>query len=306
MRRNPLEIQQILTTPLAFEPRQDLSVYAGGARRYTERAHRHSPRQVGCVIAGTQKGGTTALASYLYEHPEISIPGSKEVHFFDSDWQFSAARLDYAEYHSVFAECATTRVLCDATPIYMYWEPALARIWQYSPAMKWIFVLRDPVSRAFSHWNMQRRKGRDHLDFLEAIQTESARCRAALPLQHPWWSYTDRGFYAQQLRRILRFFPASQLLVLKSENLRREPQRVLDEVAQFLGIAPFKTRTAREVYAIPYATGIDPEARRLLVRTFEPAVRDLERMFGLDCSAWLQESLETPTGSMHSSVSRYL
>ena len=49
----------------------------------------------------------------------------------------------------------------------MYWDPAPRRIWEYNASMKWIFVLRDPVTRAFSHWNMQRIKGRDPLPFFD-------------------------------------------------------------------------------------------------------------------------------------------
>ncbi|HEX8740790.1 MAG TPA: sulfotransferase [Casimicrobiaceae bacterium] len=247
-------------------------------------------RRVGCLIAGTQKGGTTALASYFYEHPEISIPETKEVHFFDSEWVFETSAVDYAGYHAQFPVGADTRVLCDATPIYMYWNPAPERIRRYNPAMKWIFVLRDPIERAYSHWNMQRAKGRDALDFLEAITTESDRCRAALPLQHPWWSYADRGFYAQQLRRILQFFPAEQLLVLKSEDLRSDPAAVLERVRAFLGIAAFGPAASRDIYAGRYPMGPETEARRLLAERFEPDVRDLERLFGLDCSGWLRES----------------
>lgn len=246
------------------------------------------PSEVGCVIAGTQKGGTTALASYLYGHPEISIPEAKELHFFDSEWLFRRSIVDYDSYHAKFDVDAATRVLCDATPIYMYWDAAPARIWRYNPAMKWIFVLRDPIERAYSHWNMQRSKGREPLGFLEAIETEYDRCRAALPLQHPWWSYTDRGFYAQQLRRILRFFPREQLLVLKSEDLRDNPTGILERVGRFLDVQPFEAVAPRDVYPGRYDGAPGHEARSLLATCFEHDVRDLERMFGLDCTTWLQ------------------
>lgn len=270
-----------------FEGRKDLSAYGRGARGSAAGARMAATDRVGCVIAGTQKGGTTALASYLYDHPEVSIPGKKEVHYFDTEKMFAGGAVDYRHYHAVFAPTGATRLMCDATPIYMYWDPAPERIWRYNPAMKWIFVLRDPATRAYSHWNMQRIKGRDPLPFLEALKTERTRCREVLPLQHPWWSYADRGYYTQQLRRVWRFFPVTQTLVLKSEELRSAPQQALERVAAFLGIAPFPAVEARNVYSIPYAADMDAEARRFLQDTFEFEVRDLERMLGWDCRDWL-------------------
>jgi len=152
------------------------------------------PDKVAFVIAGTQKGGTTALASYLYEHPEIGMPTVKEVHFFDTEEHFASPDVDYAGYDAYFKPGVRGRVLGDATPIYMYWEPAPQRMRRYNPAMKLIMLLRNPVTRAYSHWNMERERQRDRLPFEQAVRTEEDRCRKALPLQHRSYSYVDRGF----------------------------------------------------------------------------------------------------------------
>ncbi|HEX3137193.1 MAG TPA: hypothetical protein VHT22_06270, partial [Casimicrobiaceae bacterium] len=82
--------------------RKDLADYGEATRKPIDRGAAASrPDKVGFVIAGTQKGGTTALASYLYEHPEICVAGAKEVHFFDTDSLFRAGTVpDYAAYHA--------------------------------------------------------------------------------------------------------------------------------------------------------------------------------------------------------------
>jgi hypothetical protein len=271
----------------AFEGRKDLSAYASAARDTAGPARRLAGERVGCVIAGTQKGGTTALASYLYDHPEVSIPGKKEVHFFDTEQMFAGVADNYERYHAAFSPSGRERLLCDATPIYMYWDAAPERIWRYNPAMKWIFVLRNPLTRAYSHWNMQRIKRRDPLPFLEALRTERERCREVLPLQHPWFSYADRGYYVQQLRRVWRYFPERQTLALRSEDLRLRPAVALAQVATFLGIEPFPATQSRDVYSIPYADDIDAAARQFLHATFEYEIRALERTLGWDCGDWL-------------------
>src|SRR5262249_262451 len=111
------------------------------------------PWQVGFVVGGTMKGGTTALSAFLDQHPEIHMARGKETHFFDTDEPFrSGSRPDYGLYHHHFTPDSGTRLLGDATPIYLYWEAAPARIAAYNPRMKWVLLLRQPAERAHSHW----------------------------------------------------------------------------------------------------------------------------------------------------------
>ena len=246
------------------------------------------PEKVAFVIAGTQKGGTTALASYLYEHPEIGMPTVKEVHFFDTEEHFASAEVDYAKYHAYFNPALRKRGLGDATPIYIYWDAAPPRIWQYNPAMKLILLLRNPITRAYSQWNMERERGSDPLPFEQAIRTEVERSRDALPLQHRLYSYVDRGFYSDQLRRIWRYFPVEQTLVLKSEELQQAPEAALARITDFLGIARFAAAAPRNVHARPYQGPMSAEARRYLGDVFEFEIRSLERTFGWNCAKWLE------------------
>ena len=73
----------------------------------------------------------------------------KELHFFDRE----ADDTDYNAYHANFKPKPQQRVIGEASPIYMYWNPAPYRIWSYNPAMKWILILRNPAERAYSAWN---------------------------------------------------------------------------------------------------------------------------------------------------------
>src|SRR5256885_16741616 len=127
---------------------------------------------VNFVIGGTQKGGTSALDSFLRQHPEICMPETrKELHYFDREKNF-AKRPDHKKYHANFRPSPGQRVIGEATPIYMYWNAAPSRIHAYNPEMKWILTLRNPVERAFSAWNMERNRGADPLPFSEAIEKE--------------------------------------------------------------------------------------------------------------------------------------
>ena len=151
---------------------------------------------VGFLVAGTQKGGTTALHMWLKKHRQVMMAKRKEVHFFDNEKHDWKSR-NYDPYHAYFKPNPRGKLVGEATPIYMYWNGAVRRIFEYNPEMKFVISLRDPVARAYSHWNMERDMKKEKLPFWEALQAEERRARKASPLQTRAFSYLDRGFYAR-------------------------------------------------------------------------------------------------------------
>src|SRR4051812_28315114 len=114
---------------------------------------------VSFLVAGVQKGGTTALFDYLSELPELELPAVKEAHFFDDEQNVDWVAPDYARYHALFSNPG--RTWGEATPIYIYWPNALERIRAYNPAMKLILLFRDPIARAWSQWKMEYARGNE-------------------------------------------------------------------------------------------------------------------------------------------------
>jgi hypothetical protein len=241
--------------------------------------------RVDFVIGGTQKGGTSALDSFLRQHPEICMSTTrKELHFFDRE----AENADYKEYHANFKPKPQHRVFGEASPIYMYWETAPDRIWKYNPKMKWILALRNPIERAFSAWNMETKRGKEKLSFAEAIEKESERCREALPLQHRVYSYIDRGFYAHQVRRLFKIFGQQNVLVLLSEELRNAHQETLRRVFEFLGVDSSFVPPEASVFEQEYSDKIDNQLRAHLIDTFQADIKELEKLIEKDLSSWYE------------------
>ena len=237
------------------------------------------------VIGGTQKGGTSALDSFLRQHPEICMPTTrKELHFFDREEE----NTDYKEYHANFKPTAQHRATGEASPIYMYWETAPYRIWKYNPKMKWIVALRNPVERAFSAWNMETKRGKEKLSFAEAIEKESERCREALPLQHRVYSYVDRGFYAYQVRRLFNIFGKDNILILLSEELRNAHQKTVRCVFKFLGVDSSFVPPEASVFEQEYSDKIDKDVRSRLLKMFYFDIKELEKLLGRDLSTWYE------------------
>jgi hypothetical protein len=238
------------------------------------------------VIGGAQKGGTSALDSFLRQHPEICLPQTKkELHFFDNEKEFQK-KPSYRHYHKHFKPEKKHRAIGEATPIYMYWNSAPSRIWTYNPKMKWILILRNPVERAFSAWNMETKRGADKLSFAEAIEQESKRCRKALPLQHRVFSYLDRGFYAAQVRRLFNIFGEDNCLVLLSEDLRGDHAKTLRKVFEFLKIDPSVSPPEASVFQHDYEGQMDAGLRTRLTNIFHFDIKELERLLRKDLSTW--------------------
>lgn len=207
--------------------------------------------RVGFVIGGVQKGGTTALARYLAEVEGIALPKSKEAHIFDApdfDEQWTVAEIDrrYAAHFDAddadhAANPASEILHGDATPIYVFHPRLIARIARYNPRMRWLILLRDPVERAYSHYQMERGRGAERWPAWAAFLFERWRLRghhddfsADSPLRR--YSYRARGDYARQLDALYRHFPAEQVLLLQNARLNAEPAAVLNDVCAFLGL----------------------------------------------------------------------
>ena len=244
-------------------------------------------RRVSFLIAGTQRGGTTTLVEYLMQHPQICIPTRKELHFFDKErlWRMSVP--DYAAYHAEFPDGPARRLLGEATPIYMYWAPALPRIRDYNPKIKLIMVLRNPITRAYSHWNRERVQGRESLSFRDALLAEPERTRQASPGQLRHASYIDRGMYTKQLVRIGKLFPAEQILVLRTDDFSRALAAMCARIGAFLDVAPFTSTQEIVAHGGAYDHLLEPDDRRYLAEVFEEEIRDLEQLLEWDCSDWL-------------------
>jgi hypothetical protein len=239
---------------------------------------------------GVQKGGTTSLHAHLCEHPALSSPSRKEIHFFDdetSDW----ASPDYEALHSFFPSDDGDRLRFEVTPNYIFWPHSIERIHAYNPTAKLIFLFRDPFERAWSQWCMEYARGDESLPFAEAIREGRRRMEGLPPLAHDRrvFTYVERGLYAEQVRRALAHFPREQLLFLRSEDLRDAHVATLARVSTFIGIAPFPDTGSKRERPRPTANFPAPATeadKALIAKLVRNDLRDFEALAGLDISSW--------------------
>ena len=215
----------------------------------------------------------------------MCMANKKEVHYFDNDANFSFNN-DYSSYHQHFS-CADKKIIGEATPIYLYKESCLPRIYTYNPSIKLIILLRNPIARAYSHWNMECNRGREGLPFRQALLAETQRAKVALPAQDSVHSYIDRGFYSQQIRRVWRFFDKSQVLILKQENLQQHLDKTLNRVTQFLNISDFPPQEKKTVHGRTYQKSLGGTDFNYLKNLYFYEIKEIEKLLGWDCSNWL-------------------
>jgi Sulfotransferase domain len=244
------------------------------------------------IVPGAQKSGTTALHYFLKKHPQIALPDRQELHFFDDEEVFSRQPGDYELLHGQFRK-GGDRLLPirlglagEVTPSYLYWKPAMERIRNYNPRIKLVILLRSPIDRAFAHWNMQRFKDREPLDFLDALKAEPRRIAQPLSIESRRFSYVDRGFYSVQLERVFKFFPRKQVKVMRFEDFRDRKQETLDSIFDFLGVTRLRAIRDKDRNVVPYERAMAHKERKYLSEVFSSEIAKLEQMLGWDLSAW--------------------
>jgi len=268
--------------------RDDLRTELPRARLF----RRHKVDQVNFVVAGVQKAGTTALHDFLAQHPHVALLRDQALHFFDKEEHFSSSQAglvtqpDYGVLLGNFDSGWRWRVAGEVTADYLYYPRALERVARYNPDMKVIVSLRNPVERAFAHWNMQRFKGREPLDFFDAVKEEKSRIAGAPPREARRFAYVDRGFYVQHLERFFRFFSREQMMIIKFEKFRREQRQTLHSIFSFLGVEPLSSFRSKNRNVVPYERAMNWEERVFLYNIFADDIAKLEQLLGWDCSDW--------------------
>jgi hypothetical protein len=240
------------------------------------------------IIIGAQKAGTSALFEILKQHPQLVAPWKKEVRFFDDFPEIMYG--DFVSYHEMFPlphKLIPNKLTYEASPSYLFNPNCPERIYRYSPEMKFIAILREPVSRAFSAWKMHRRFAfssnpfirtlADPRNFVEAVKQELAGFEKTA-WEKDRFAYIKRGIYIEQFERSLKYFPKDSILMLEQSRLLRDPQAVFADVFSFLQIEDrFIIKTLR-VNAATDNEEIPKEAQDILQSFYKPYN---ERLFSL-------------------------
>lgn len=241
------------------------------------------------VIVGAMRAGTTSLFSFLARHPQVAASFCKEVHYFDLRFHHGPAWYR-CQFRRPRRPAGGRAIGIESSPYYMFDPRVPGRMAALVPDVKLVFLLRDPVERAFSHYRKNCRDGREPLSFADALAAEDERLAgeeermlhdpAYLSGLHQYYSYAARGRYAEQLIRWRQHFSAAQMLVVDSTRLFASPAEVLAELLAFAGLEPWAPRRFYAVNAGSNAMPLDPHIASRLATTFIPHERRLAALVG--------------------------
>lgn len=202
------------------------------------------------LIIGAPKCGTTSLWYYLNQHPDVFLASNKEPNYFaladerlpdggpaepDVIHQLiHIASITRAEdYQDLFESVGTEKAVGEASVRYLYYEKAAARIKLALPEVRLIAILREPVSRLYSHYCMNAQFQLEPLPLTEALAAEDERVQAGWGWD---WHYRRVSSYAGQVRRYLSLFEPRQLKFVLYDDFVARPLETFQEICRFLEI----------------------------------------------------------------------
>lgn len=191
-------------------------------------------------VVGAQKAGTTSLHDRLVKHPNVCLPKLKETQFFAFEEKFSRG---FDWYCAQFPDCHQDQIMGEICPDYMYFERAAERMRSCVEFPKLIFIFREPLKRAYSHYLMSVRQGFESLSFDDALKKEDERL-AHNDSSVIYHSYMARGAYAEQVERYLAVFPSAEYLFIKFEDLTDNGcigRKTFFDICDFLGLPQLDT-----------------------------------------------------------------
>jgi hypothetical protein len=202
-------------------------------------------------IVGAMKSGTSSIHHMLNSHPDVFIP-HPELRFFDCDdlfevpdffthrnreWIYKDFEGDQEEllrwYHSFFQDATDSQLCGDDSPGYLVCASAASRIKDFCPHSKIIITLRDPSSRAFSHYLHSCRASRTSHSFETALKLEGQQ-------------FLSRSLYKDAVRRYLEVFGRSQVCFVLFEELVSDPEKELGRISEFLGLDAKRMQLGKE------------------------------------------------------------
>ncbi len=246
------------------------------------------------LLIGAAKCGTSSAFHYLVQHHNIIPSSEKEIGFF-SAWPKSG-KLWYKSHFPTHLQKFVVKKLYrrkfitgEATPSYLFAPLVPKMVHKVIPNVKMIVLLRNPVDRAYSSYRMRVRQGYEKLSFEDAIKNEDARLEGEKEkilndpnyygYNYSIYSYLTRGIYVDQLKVWMDIFPKEQFLVLKTEDLYSQPQKILNHIFDFLSLPSYSVPDLKRKNVAKYSD-MSPKMRKTLIEFFKPHNERLYQFLG--------------------------
>jgi len=192
-------------------------------------------------IIGAPKCGTTSLATWLSEHPQVFMSSVKEPHFFSLDLNLGQYKT-LTEYEALFRDVHDDAIaIGEASTEYLYSQKAVPEIEKIYPGSRYIIMLRNPVDLAFSFYNYEKTAGRETCSTFEEAWQRSPDRRNGTWVSRwcpepKWLDYYLVASLGEQVKRLLGHVEARRTLFLLLDDVATHPREEYIRVLDFLGV----------------------------------------------------------------------
>ena len=200
------------------------------------------------VCVGAQKAGTTSLHDTLQLDSRIKLANNKEAHWFEIEERYSLGVDNFFEKFYGIDDFGS-KIIGLINPNLILKESALERLKEDFPEVKIIYILRDPLERAWSHYQMTKARGIEKLEFPEALKVENDRIFDSQNWVEPKYKTTEKGFfelnhYSYQLRSdyyehlnlLQRIFKKENVLICDFNTLKKDSEQFLRKIYAHIGL----------------------------------------------------------------------
>lgn len=220
MSRESVHIYTVISSVVSLKPQETeiglMNMTIGKDRRF------------GFFIIGAMKSGSSSLRASLMGHPDVEMP-QREPRFFSSADRFS---LGLSWYKGIIDELPEAALYGEKSPSYAGSPTVADRIFEYNPNAKLLYIMRNPIRRAISHYqHSQRRRKGEARTLMEEVQDREWLAGKDYPFSYVYRSQYDRHFSIWQDR-----FGEEALLPLVFEEVLGDPEHWLGVVQEFLGL----------------------------------------------------------------------
>ena len=237
------------------------------------------------LIIGTAKSGTTSLFEHLIKHPSIFPPLAQQPNFFTTHYHKGESWYR-CYFPSIITKNLTQNIkkqkfLTGEASTQYYWYPhAVKRVKSLLPNAKIILLLRNPIDRSYSQYQMEFSKGNDELSsFEDAIELENERIQDEYEKmlqdenyyskKYTIQSYITKSIYVNYIEEWLKYFPREQFLFLNSEEFNSDTSKVYKKTLNFLEISEIDFKNYEVFRAAKYSE-MNPSTRKKLSEFFKP------------------------------------
>ena len=219
--------------------------------------------KVSLFVVGAQKAGTSALHDYLIKHPSVVGGSKKELNFFNHSENYDQGTQWYHDQFKAPLFYKPKKIYIDSTPQYLSTADVAQKIYDYNPKAKIVILLREPVSRAYSAWNMYKQFSELSVERKAGlidrhISNKDKKKFNDLINQTPFPSFDDyinkelmdgiltnhypqiikRGIYVDQIKPYIDLFGLDNVLVFESNYFQTNKVKVTNKVLEAVGLSP--------------------------------------------------------------------